>query len=281
MSQTQIQKPNPVQVLTAQVRQACLEMENDAKQALPAGSVLHTVYVSNSLARNGYSLARQYNTAVCNGITFILVVHPTEVEIFSAVCSVEDKYTRLDGRFETLKRLAQKYNSAGVVSADVEKLSIVLQKTDLVPAGVEATFENIVRGAVNTFIKDRINSKAKPKRKAFAPTREQVAQAEQLFLANLKKATNADYRLTYQYKEPKTGVRSQMFRKENVRNGTDVAFEETTVKLTTRGPEGEVPTLVTSATVVRYEGDANNRLAARWFALKKLAAQFKAKSVRK
>ena len=81
------QKQDPLQWVTSKMRKACLELEAEAKAALPEGSFLHTIYVSEALARGGYSLARKYNTNVCNGMTIILVVHPLSVEIFASVCS--------------------------------------------------------------------------------------------------------------------------------------------------------------------------------------------------
>ena len=269
VKQKRVQKPDPVQLRNAQVRKACLELEAEAKAALPEGSFLHTIYVSEALARGGYSLARKYNPTVCNGLTVILAVHPTSVEIFASVCSKEDQYNRLDGRFEVLKRLALKYNASGVLPVEMTPLSVHVQKADLLVEGVPETLENVVRGAVNLYIKDHINNKAKPKQKAFAPTREQVANAEQALLAVLQQNEGATYRLAYQYKVPKTGRRAVIMRPVAIKQGLDVAFEETTVKAILTNPvDGAVEVL--SATVTRYNGDANNRLTARWFALKKL-----------
>lgn len=275
------QKQDPLQWVTSKMRKACLELEAEAKAALPEGSFLHTIYVSEALARGGYSLARKYNTNVCNGMTIILVVHPLSVEIFASVCSKEDTYTRLDGRFEALKRLALKYNKSGVLPVEMTPLSIHVEKVELAIEGVPETLETVVRGAVNLFIKEQINSKAKPKSKAFVPSREQLNQAEQNLIDALKSqnSVDVDFRLTYQYRVPKTGMRSVMMRPYNVKAGTDVAFEETTVKLIKR-VGAEEATVESSAMVTRYVGDANNRLAARWFALKKLAKQVQRKDKR-
>lgn len=285
-------KLDPVQEFNMQIRKACFELEEEAKAALPKGSFLHTIYVSNSLARNGYSLARPYNTSVCNGMTLILAIHPDSVEVFSSLCSVDDLYTRLEGRFEVLKRLALKYNKSGVLPVEMTPLAFNIQKSELAIEGVPETLENIVRGSVNRFISEKVNSKGKRKPQAFVPTRAQVAKAEQDLVAALKAQSPelVDFRLTYSYKVPKTGMRSVMMRPYNVKAGTDVAFEETTVQVCLSNTDhnrtldqillDQYALAAPSATVVRYNGDVNNRLTARWNALKKLAKQVQRKNKR-
>lgn len=269
--------------MNQKVRQACLEMEAEIAAKLPEDAFFNIFHVSNQLEKKGYKLARQYNTSVCNGITFLVVQTPTQACVFSVVCSKQDTYSRLDGRKEVLTRAYQTI----VKEADYPATAVVHQNKEyLLREGQEPSEKAFNRAAINHFIENFINTKVKKPVK-FEVTRQQVLNAEAALVELLKKSNpnSLDYRLIYSHKD---GYRAPKSLKDyNDTANEALELNSTTLKVVVAKSEHnakfdqsvidefEKQAGALTVTVNRYRYDSNNRLAARWYAVRKLAKKLK------
>lgn len=241
---------------------ASQQMKQSILTSLPDSSSLTIYHISNSLTgkKAGYGLARNYNPHVCNGLTIALVQHKSdEVELFATVCSTEDVFTRLEGTNEVLGRVHSQYNSG---ASKGTYAPLILQAANILPKNVPLTDANLARAAINFYIEKYVNSKAKPKVKPFAPTRAQVLNAEQTFVDFLKTSTIGaiDFRLIYRHQGDTTTVKATVAKTaHNASLDPDYLKE---VEEVFNDLEGKT---------VRYYADAENRLTARWFAVKRLS----------
>lgn len=252
--------------LNQQVRQACLEMEAEIEAELPEDAFFNIFHISNQLQKKGYKLARQYNEEVCNGLTLLIVQTPTQLALFSAICSKEDTYSRLDGRKEVVSRAYQT-----IVKGVQHPTTVYFQsKQGLLFEGQEENEKTLNRAAINRFIKDFVNSKGKKPAKKVEVTRQQVLDAEQALLGLLKKANpNAlDYRLVYNHKDDSRAESTTLF-VVAARTEHNAQFEQSVID------EFEKQSAALTVTVTRYYKDDNNRLNARWYAVQKMAKKLK------
>lgn len=241
---------------------ASQQMKQSILTSLPDSSSLTIYHISNFLKgkKAGYSLARNYNPRVCNGLTIALVQHKSdEVELFATVCSTEDVFTRLEGTNEVLGRVHSQYNGG---TSKGTYAPLVLKASDILPKNVSLTDANLARAAINFYIEKHVNSKAKPKVKPFAPTRAQVLNAEQAFVDFLKTSTFGaiDFRLIYRHEGDTTTVKATVAKTSHNASLAPEYLKE--VEDVFNDLEGKT---------VRYHADAENRLTARWFAVKRLS----------
>lgn len=281
---TQTPEPrNHQKHLNQQVRQACLEMEAEIEAELPEDAFFNIFHISNQLQKKGYKLARQYNEEVCNGLTLLIVQTPTQLAVFSAICSKEDTYSRLDGRKEVVSRAYQT-----IVKGVQHPTTVYFQsKQGLLFEGQEENEKTLNRAAINRFIKDFVNSKGKKPAKKVEVTRQQVLDAEQALLGLLKKANpNAlDYRLVYNHKDDFRAPKS--FKEFNDKTSSALKTNATTLFVVAARTEHnaqfeqsvidefEKQAAALTVTVTRYYKDDNNRLNARWYAVQKMAKKLK------
>ena len=257
-------KKNAQQVLNRQLALACIELEAEINNALPEDSIATLYHVKNKHRRMGYHLARQIHPSVANGATIVLISHANNtIELFAALCSTKDTYSRLDGKKEVLSRVHQKYVK-GIVDANRPSL--------VYPVDASKTYDASAREVINTYIRDVLNSRVKPKAPQFTPTREQVLTAEASLVTLLKEANpnGLDYRLIYKHetskRSEKTHLKAVVAKTEhNSAYGQDVIdeFEKQAEKLTVK--------------VRRHYKDQSNRLSARWYAIKKMIKKLKSK----
>lgn len=267
--------------LNQQVRQACLEMEAEIEAELPEDAFFNIFHISNQLQKKGYKLARQYNEEVCNGLTLLVVQTPTQLAVFSAICSKEDTYSRLDGRKEVVSRAYQT-----IVKGVQHPTTVYFQsKQDLLFEGQEENEKTLNRAVINRFIKDFVNSKGKKPAKKVEVTRQQVLDAEQALLGLLKVSNpNAlDYRLVYKHQDSyrSPSVKSGQYETKDAevnltslyvvaaRTEHNAQFEQSVID------EFEKQAAALTVTVKRYRFDDNNRLNARWYAVQKMAKKLK------
>lgn len=255
-------KTNPQKLLNQQLSDACAELEYEVLNAIPENSGFGLYHVKNQHRRKGYSLARQINPLVANGITVVLLTHSEDqIELFAAVCSPSDTYSRLDGRKEVLSRVHQKYVK-GIIDPQRPSYTYTVDPS--------AKHSDKIRTVINLFIKDELNSRIKPKAPVFAPVRSEVLAAEAALLEVLKKSNpnSLDYRLIYKHeastRSETTTLKAVVAKTEhNSGYAQDVIdeFEKQSAKLTVE--------------VNRYHSDPSNRLSARWYAVKKMLKALK------
>lgn len=265
------------------VRSACNEMVKEIEAVLPKGSTLQIRHVSDELKTRRYKLARAYNPAVCNGLTFAVIVHPTTVDLFVAICDKEDQFSRIDGRHAVLARV---YEHLLKTTSKISPQAVSYTDEEILYPGLENTTRNRMRGSINAYIEDNVNVAWKKKKPVFQATREQVLTAETALATALKELCphQLDYRLIYQHQH---GNLSEWERGLHKSAGRDLPRETTTLKVVVAKSEhnNQVEhSIITTCdaianeltvTVQRHPDEPDNRLNARYFAIKAMAKKIK------
>lgn len=265
------------------VRSACDEMVKEIEAVLPEGSTLQIRHVSDELKTRRYKLARAYNPVVCNGLTFAVIVHPTTVDLFVAICDKEDQFSRIDGRQAVLARV---YDHVVKATSKISPQSVSYTDDEILFPGLESNTRNRMRGAINAYIEDNVNAKWKKKKQVFQATRAQVIAAEVALVATLKSLCphQLDYRLIYEHKN---GNMSEWNRSLHKSAGRDIPLETTSLKVVVAKSDYNNTvehSIITTCdaianelalTVQRHPDEPDNRLNARYFALKAMVKKIK------
>lgn len=254
------------------LKQSCKHLEETILSELQKGILdsdtnarLRIYHVSHQLSKFGMKHHRQYDTNKYNGFTIGIIFAGNNTYIWSAHCSKEDQYNRLEGRAVLLTKIHKHLKSLEdtnifsstvyepVVVDESEAFKYFYADGEYIMSDTQET-----RALIDWYIKTQINT---PKiKQILSISRDYLQNIESTTSALLNKTLPADYRIIYNYPDSNTTTLKVTLSK--------TPFNTSISEQDIKNIENVLNDL--NVTVLRYKGDPDNRLHARYFALKKL-----------
>ena len=259
------------------LKQSCKQLEEVVLSKLQNGVLdddinarLRIYHVSHQLSRSGMKHHRKYDTNKYNGFTVGIVSAGNNTYMWSAYCEKEDQYNRAEGRAVLLTKISKHILSledTNVFSDIVYEPTVVDEpeafKYFYKDDEYTMTSAQETRALIDWYIRTQINV-SKPKQ-ILMITRDYLQNIEATTSALLNKTLPADYRIIYNYPDSETTNLKVVLSK--------TPFNNSISEQDTKNIEKVLESL--NVTVLRYKGDPDNRLHARYFALKKLLQKIK------
>ena len=259
------------------LKQSCKHLEETILSELQKGILdsdtnarLRIYHVSHQLSKVGMKHHRQYDTNKYNGFTIGIIFAGNNIYIWSAHCEKEDQYNRSEGRAVLLTKIYKHLNSLQntdvfsktayepVVVDEPEAFKYFYKDGEYIMTDAQET-----RALIDWYIKTEINtSKTK---QILTVSRDHLQNIEATTSALLNKTLPADYRIIYNYPDSNTTMLKVVLSKTPF----NTSISEQDIKNIENVLNG------LNVTVLRYKGDPDNRLHARYFALKKLLQKIK------